>query len=56
VPEPVQDSTGEEGVESVAGSTDGAEGEIGELLGGEDVVLGELVEQEAVAGGDAGKF
>jgi hypothetical protein len=56
VPEPVQHCPVEKGVESVAGAADGAEGELGELVGGEGVVLIEVLEQEAVAGGDAGQF
>src|SRR5205823_10693121 len=56
VPEPVEYASGVQVRQPVTGPAQGGEGEVGEVVGGEGVVIGEEVEDEPVAGGDAGQF
>src|SRR6266498_549265 len=56
VPEPVEDASVAQGAEPDAGTTGRAEGEGGDLIGGEGLVLIKQVEEVAVAVGEAGQF
>src|SRR6266511_782373 len=56
VAEPVEDASVAQRAEPDAGTTDRAEGEGGELVGGEGLVLVEQVEKVAVAVSEAGQF